>query len=183
MRRLCRLNLLIIVALFITGCSSIHSSLSPDKMQSELRESIEAPLNLTEGDSPFCAKPEIIVELPKPKPLVKIPEPFSSKFYFLLDKTEYTEESKEESVVIYEKILSNYLVEVVISGHTDTSASNEYNDDLAQRRAEKVRQDLINVGVKEEIIKISSEGEYRLLIATPDDTVEVKNRRVEIIAR
>jgi outer membrane protein OmpA-like peptidoglycan-associated protein len=39
------------------------------------------------------------------------------------------------------------------------------------------------MGVSSDVIRISSEGEYRLLIATPDETVEVRNRRVEINAR
>jgi outer membrane protein OmpA-like peptidoglycan-associated protein len=46
-----------------------------------------------------------------------------------------------------------------------------------------VRQDLIDKGVPAESIKISAEGEYRLLVSTPDETVEVLNRRVEINAR
>jgi OOP family OmpA-OmpF porin len=71
----------------------------------------------------------------------------------------------------------------MISGHTDTSASSSYNDELSRRRAERVKQDLINAGVAENTISIVSEGEHRLLVDTPDETVEVRNRRVEITLR
>jgi outer membrane protein OmpA-like peptidoglycan-associated protein len=88
-----------------------------------------------------------------------------------------------ESREIYQEILDRDFSEIVISGHTDTSASNAYNEALSLRRSQKVRQDLIDYGVPAENIRISAEGEYRLLVSTPDDTVEVRNRRVEINAR
>jgi len=167
----------------MSGCSSIHTSLSPDKIQSELRTTVEAPVNLTEGDSPFCivAKPE--VEPAPQRKIVRIPEPYAAKLYFLLDQTVFTAESELESDKVYQEILKRNPHEVIISGHTDTSASNEYNDDLSQRRSEKVKQDLIERGMSKDAITTSSEGEYRLLVRTSDDTVEVLNRRVEITLR
>jgi OOP family OmpA-OmpF porin len=71
----------------------------------------------------------------------------------------------------------------VLIGHTDTSASDNYNDALSLRRAEKVKQDLIAAGVPAETIRISGRGETDLFVSTPDETVEVRNRRVEISIR
>ena len=181
MNNLYRLYLPFIIVFSVTGCGSIHNSIGPDKMQSELRDSVEAPLELVAGESPFCAKPEI--EVPAEKEIVRAPEPYIAKLYFLLDQVEFTPESKLESEQVYKKILDRHSSEITIIGHTDTAASNEYNDALSQRRAERVRQDLVEFGVSADVIRISSEGEYRLLIATPDETVEVRNRRVEINAR
>ncbi|MCX4187498.1 OmpA family protein [Methylophaga sp. OBS4] len=181
MNRLCRLYLPLIVAFFVTGCSSIHNSIGPDRAESELRDSVEAPVELAGGESPFCAKPEM--EIPVTPELVRAPEPFKVNLYFLLDKVEFTPESQVESKKVYKEIIDRDFSEIIIVGHTDTAASNAYNDALSQRRAERVQQDLINMGVPRDVIRISSEGEYRLLIATPDETVEVRNRRVEINAR
>ncbi len=159
----------------------MHTSMSSDKQTSELREVVEAPLDVTTGETPICPKQELV--LAEPTPIYTAPEPFSAKLYFLLDKTEFTAESEAESQQIYQEILERNPTEVLISGHTDTSASNAYNDKLSLRRVERVKQDLIDVGVAADTISISSEGEYRLLVTTPDETVEVRNRRVEINLR
>lgn len=153
---------------------------------SELRESIEAPVNVSQGESPFCAKPEVIeVELPKPQIAAAPPAvaPFSASLYFLLDQTVFTPESAREADDIYQEVLAKNASEVVLIGHTDTSASDSYNDALSLRRAEKVKQDLIAAGVPAETIRISGRGETDLFVSTPDETVEVRNRRVEITIR
>ncbi len=181
MINLCRFGLPLMAALIATGCSPIHNTIGPDKPQSDLRESVEAPVQVSAGESPFCAVPPM--DIPETPKLVTAPEPFSAKLYFLLDQTVFTDESKVDSKEIYQEILDRDFSEITISGHTDTSASNSYNEALSLRRSQKVRQDLIDFGVPAENISISAEGEYRLLVATPDDTVEVRNRRVEINAR
>ncbi len=153
---------------------------------SELRESIEAPVNVSEGESPFCAKPEaIIVTLPKPQVAAAPPPvvPFSASLYFLLDQTVFTPESAREADDIYQQVRDKNADQVILIGHTDTSASDSYNDTLSLQRAEKVRQDLIAAGIDADTIRISGRGETDLFVTTPDETVEVKNRRVEIIIR
>ncbi|NQY27050.1 MAG: OmpA family protein [Piscirickettsiaceae bacterium] len=178
-----RLFLLFIFTLLVTGCSSIHNSLSPNKQSSELRALVQAPTELEEGESPFCAIAEIQPEPAPTKEIVRIPAPYTSKLYFLLDQVIFTSESELEAEEIYQTLLDRNDNEIIISGHTDTSATNSYNDALSQRRAEKVQQDLINFGISADAISISFEGEYRLLVNTPDETVEVMNRRVEINVR
>jgi OOP family OmpA-OmpF porin len=169
------------LTLVATGCSPIHNTIGPEQPRSDLRDSVEAPFQLSEGESPFCHVPPM--QIPETPKLVTAPEPFSAKLFFLLDKTEFTQESKVESREIYQEILDRDFSEITISGHTDTSASNAYNEALSLRRSKRVRQDLINLGVPAENIRISAEGEYRLLVSTPDGTREVRNRRVEINAR
>lgn len=165
----------------MTGCSSIHNSIGPDRMESDLREQVEAPLDVAIGETPICVVENI---MPSPqKPIVRIPAPYNAKLYFLLDQTVFSPESEQESKEVYQTLLKRKDSEIIISGHTDTSASDVYNEALSQRRAEKVRQDLIDLGISADIINISSEGEYRLLVSTPDETVEVLNRRVEINVR
>lgn len=176
-----RLYLPLIMIFSMTGCSSIHNSIGPDKMQSDLREQVDAPLDVASGQTPICVVEEV---MPSPqKPIVRIPAPYNAKLYFLLDQTEFSPESEQESKEIYQTLLKRNDSEITISGHTDTSASNAYNEALSQRRAEKVRQDLIDLGISADNIHASSEGEDRLLVSTPDETVEVLNRRVEINVR
>lgn len=178
LRRFC---LPVLAMIAVSGCSPIHNTLGSERAESDLRASVEAPVEVTAGESPFCKVPSM--EIPETPQLVSLPEPFNAKLYFLLDRTEFTAESRAQSEEIYQEILDADYSEVTISGHTDTLASNAYNEALSLRRAQKVRQDLIRFGVPSDSVKISAEGEYRLLVSTPDDTVEVRNRRVEINAR
>ncbi len=67
-----------------------------------------------------------------------------------------------------------------IAGHTDTSGSKDYNERLAVKRANKVKDALIERGVPSELINTSSMGESDLLVATPDNVREPANRRVNI---
>lgn len=109
--------------------------------------------------------------------------PYYARLYFILDKDELTADSKAEAAQIYQQITGRENVEIIIVGHTDTAASSAYNDALSLRRAEKVRQNLIDAGVAAEIIKVAGVGERDLLIDTPDNTPQPENRRVEINVR
>lgn len=175
MKPLQRLLSLFAATAFITGCSSIHNAIGPEKSQSPMRASVEAPIELTGEKTDFCLKPA-----PADPPVVV---PFNAKLYFLLDQTVFTSESLAKSEEIYQQVIQRNSSRITIVGHTDTAASNEYNDDLSRRRAEKVMNDLIDRGVSRDVMAISSHGEYMLEVDTPDETVEVRNRRVEIHAQ
>ncbi len=78
----------------------------------------------------------------------------------------------------------------MISGHTDSKGSEEYNQKLSEKRAESVKKWLIeNAGVNPKIIEISGYGESRPVApnTNPDgsDNPEgrQKNRRVEIVIK
>ena len=70
---------------------------------------------------------------------------------------------------------------IVVTGHTDTTASAAYNMELSQRRAETVANELIRRGVPATDIATLGRGEEELLVATADEVSEPRNRRVEIL--
>ncbi len=72
------------------------------------------------------------------------------------------------------------LTSLTIVGHADTSGSESYNDKLAQRRANAVRDALIQRGIQASIIRTESRGESELLVATADNVREPANRRAQI---
>ena len=74
------------------------------------------------------------------------------------------------------KDLSNYIV----FGHTDTKGSSEYNLKLSLKRAEAVKQILLNIGIDEKNISILGKGESDLAVKTPDNTKHPANRRAEV---
>jgi outer membrane protein OmpA-like peptidoglycan-associated protein len=68
-----------------------------------------------------------------------------------------------------------------VHGYTDSDGSDEHNLDLSQRRADSVRQALIDAGVPSKRVQATGEGESDPVF--PDQsTPEAKaaNRRVEI---
>jgi outer membrane protein OmpA-like peptidoglycan-associated protein len=68
---------------------------------------------------------------------------------------------------------------LIISGHTDSDASNEYNYSLSAKRAKSVRDYLINMGIKKSRLIIDFYGETMPLLPNTTELNMQKNRRVE----
>ncbi|MGI9436047.1 MAG: OmpA family protein [Geminicoccaceae bacterium] len=69
---------------------------------------------------------------------------------------------------------------VTVGGHADRAGTEAYNQDLSQRRANKVAKRLIAGGVDASSIGIEAFGETRPAVQTDDGVREPANRRVEI---
>lgn len=67
-----------------------------------------------------------------------------------------------------------------VIGHADTSGPKDYNRKLALRRANSVRDALVNRGIDPAKIRVESRGEEELLVQTDDNTREPANRRANI---
>lgn len=68
---------------------------------------------------------------------------------------------------------------VVVKGHTDATASEEYNRQLSQKRAESVVEKLISYGVSPERLSAEGWGESQPVADNSTDEGKTKNRRVE----
>ena len=69
-----------------------------------------------------------------------------------------------------------------IEGHTDTVGSRDYNQSLSERRAEAVVSYVSKkFGVEPSRLQAVGMGEEGLLVATPPQTPEPRNRRVQVI--
>ena len=73
--------------------------------------------------------------------------------------------------------------EVVVVGHTDTMGDPRANLALGLKRAISVRDILVEAGLAPSTIEVTSHGEADLLVKTPNNTPEPRNRRVEITVR
>ncbi len=67
-----------------------------------------------------------------------------------------------------------------VVGHADKSGPNDYNQKLAQRRANAVRDALVQRGINASMISVSSRGEDEPLVETADNVREPANRRAQI---
>ena len=99
--------------------------------------------------------------------------------YFDFDKSELSSISKKEIKKFLEKY-ENVISKFLIVGHTDTKGTKEYNYKLSIERANVVKNLLIDLGIKEDNIKILGKGEIDLNIKTNDEVPHPANRRAEI---
>lgn len=67
-----------------------------------------------------------------------------------------------------------------LTGHTDTSGAEAYNDRLALKRAKAAKDQLLAHGIDASRIVIDAKGESDLLVKTSDNVREPANRRVNI---
>lgn len=84
---------------------------------------------------------------------------------------------------IKEELAQHAAPEIVVVGHTDRVGTQEFNDALSLKRAEAMRQVLVEAGIPPERIVTAGRGEREPLVKTADEVDEPKNRRVEIRVR
>ncbi|MBL4634569.1 MAG: OmpA family protein [Kofleriaceae bacterium] len=70
---------------------------------------------------------------------------------------------------------------IKISGHSDSHGPRDYNLELSRRRASRVRDELILLGIDGAVISTEGFGESKLLHRGKGDSSSKKNRRVEFI--
>jgi len=109
--------------------------------------------------------------------------PKTSLLYFLLGTDKLTPESQNNAELIFSDFAGRDAPEVLIVGHTDTAGPAAKNQTLSIKRAERVKKHLIERGITATDIQVSGMGERDLLVKTPDNKKEPKNRRVEITIR
>jgi outer membrane protein OmpA-like peptidoglycan-associated protein len=109
--------------------------------------------------------------------------PNSYVLYFEPGGDILTAESQAELVKMRQEVVKRVAAEVMVIGHTDRVGSQQLNDELSKKRAEMVRDLLIESGVAAEKLETIGRGERDPLVATEDEVDEPRNRRVEINLR
>jgi len=126
---------------------------------------------------------------PEPEPETRLvigEELARTILYFDFDKSQITDDSATKIDNFVEQMKGLQDVVVFVEGHADRAGPNGYNVDLSERRAEQVRQQLIQEGITVgdlEELKTAAKGEEDPAVQTPDGVPEQANRRVEIVAR
>jgi outer membrane protein OmpA-like peptidoglycan-associated protein len=109
--------------------------------------------------------------------------PVSFYIYFQTDTDEFAPESKALVSQIFAEIARRPAPEVAIIGHTDRVGSQQHNDVLSLRRAERCRDELIKLGIPKVRITVAGRGSREPEVPTADQVPEPRNRRVEISVR
>lgn len=109
--------------------------------------------------------------------------PASFILYFLEGRDELTPDSRQLLGRILDEIARRPAPEIVVIGHTDRVGAVPFNDALSLRRAERLRDELVKVGIAADRIRVAGRGEREPLVPTADEVAEARNRRVEINVR
>ncbi len=100
--------------------------------------------------------------------------------YFDFAKSNLTDAAQTLIAARAEEALEGDVQTVTVSGHTDTVGSAASNMRLSQRRANVVREALIQNGVDADSIEVEYFGQSKPAKETPDGTREPLNRRTEV---
>jgi peptidoglycan-associated lipoprotein len=99
--------------------------------------------------------------------------------YFDFDKSNLNEESVESLKENAAYLSKNLSLKVVVEGHTDNRGTSEYNLSLGQRRALKVKDYYVKLGISPNRIATLSYGSEKPVIDENNDIAWGKNRRAE----
>lgn len=78
---------------------------------------------------------------------------------------------------IYKYFVDNDIKKIKLTGHSDPTGNRKLNAILSVRRADTIRNMLVNMGIKRENIEISAKGDKEVI----DRQNLLRNRRVEVI--
>ncbi len=176
--------------------SALVTSTNPEEMaqiraNAELLENQDALTSPT-GEVPNCTTPKPPEPTPEPPvepPVEPTPEPpvepirlrVPNNIHYELDKDFISAESGKVLDKIVAVMQQYPTIVIELQGHTDSRASDAYNQDLAFRRARNARNYLIKKGIAPERMTLRSFGERKLKTPGRDRVEHAYNRRVEVM--
>lgn len=121
--------------------------------------------------------PSISAPVPEPAPVI---EKMKVHVYFDLDKSVIKEEyyPKLNKAISFAKKYSD--AEILIEGHTDSRASDEYNQALSNRRTDAVKNYFVSNGINKDRIRTLGYGESRPSSSNDTEYGTAQNRRVDV---
>lgn len=98
---------------------------------------------------------------------------------FKVDSAELEPSSSGLLDQIANVIKQNKVNRMLIVGHTDSSASEEYNVKLSKRRAETVKAYFVNKGIQSEALVAQGQGKRKPIASNATEVGRARNRRVD----
>jgi len=111
------------------------------------------------------------------------PRPVTFILYFVEATDQFTPESQALVDQVLLTIATRPAPELTVAGHTDAVGTDQYNDALSLRRAERVRALLVARGIPPASVAAVGRGKREPRVPAPDGVPEPRNRRVEITVR
>ncbi|MEN0107431.1 MAG: OmpA family protein, partial [Pseudomonas sp.] len=105
--------------------------------------------------------------------------PVTFRLYFETGTANLTKESRADFQNVLTTLRERGPSAVSVIGHTDTEGKSSWNEQIGLKRAKAIAEMFKKEGIEVIELVVTSHGESNLLVKTPDDTPEPKNRRVE----
>lgn len=118
----------------------------------------------------------VLKEVPK---IVEVEKIIFPDVAFRFNSVDLTDLGKGKIYLAAQKLKEKSDIMVVIEGHADYVGSDEYNQRLGLRRAEKVKNELAQFGVDSARLSVVSLGESKPVVEEKTDWARAVNRRVE----
>jgi OOP family OmpA-OmpF porin len=119
---------------------------------------------------------------PPPAPPPPPPPPAMKTFivFFDFNRSDLTSEAQQVVSEAVKTAKETGAVRVLVTGHTDTVGSDSYNQGLSVRRAESVKDAMVQQGMDGSTISIQGKSFHDPLVATGPGVREPQNRRAVI---
>lgn len=105
---------------------------------------------------------------------------FDSGLLFDVDSYELRPTTKEDLREMASTLKKYEDTNIVIEGHTDATGSEEYNQELSEKRAASVADYLENLGVEDGRLTVTGYGEEQAIASNETAAGRQENRRVEV---
>ena len=115
------------------------------------------------------------------QPAVPAAPPGAFTLLFDFDRYALTDEHARVLDAIAQATREGQAVRLLVSGHADRAGPEPYNQTLSEKRADAIRQALVERGIAAGRLAVAAYGEKRPRVATPDGARAPLNRRVEIV--
>ena len=136
-----------------------------------------------ELDKTFIADDEQLRQIDQPTLDAEPAAPQSYTVYFRVDQTALAAESEAGWPAIVGALAARSIPEVRVVGHADRAGSDRHNLELSRRRAEAIRDALVQAGLDGRLVETAWLGETRPAVPTADGVAVPRNRRAEIRVR
>ena len=120
---------------------------------------------------------------PAPTPARAAPPPVPRNYivFFDFDRDTLTPQARQTVETASANAKAGGVTKIDVTGYTDRAGTPQYNLGLSKRRAERVRDAMVSLGVPSNQIVVAWKGEADPAVPTADGVPEPRNRRVTII--
>lgn len=105
---------------------------------------------------------------------------FDSGLMFAVNKSELTDDTRANLSNLAANLNEHKDTNILIEGHTDASGSDDYNQELSEKRAKVVTDYLVSQGVDASRVSTMGYGESQPVADNETADGKKKNRRVEV---
>ncbi|MGA3279778.1 MAG: peptidoglycan-associated lipoprotein Pal [Smithella sp.] len=173
--------------IIFTGCAEKKSVITSSNAQEQVTAPVQTPVQTTDNTNQnnniaptdtankkgSVHEQSSLMEATATSPV--------SDINFDFDSSSIRPDAREILQVNANYLRKHRVSSVMIEGHCDERGTAEYNMALGERRAQETKKYLVNLGIKESMMKTISYGSERPLFPDSNEEAWAKNRRAHFV--